>query len=108
MMMEQIRSAAELEQRLAAEYAAAQADAKKQIALAQRAGARHVEDSRHSEELEARHRMEEAEQRAEAQTQSVLARAREDCEKLKQRAAAHMEETAQWIAEKVVEEQWQS
>lgn len=108
MMMEEIRAAAELERQLAEQYAAAQAEAKKRITLEQRAGERHLEDSRRNEEVDARHRMEDAERRAAAQTDAVLSKAREACEAFKQRARAQMDETAEWIAEKVVEEQWQS
>ena len=108
MMLEEMRRAAELESRLAEEYAAAQAEAKKAVLLAQRTGERELEDSRRSEEAEARRLMEDAERRAAAQTESALAKARGECEKLKRGARSRMEQTARWIAEKVVEEQWQS
>lgn len=108
MMMDEMRRAAELEQRLAEEYAAAQAEAKKTVALEQRAGERMLEDSRSNEEVEVRHRMEEAERRAAEQTAAVLDKARADCEALKCAARERMEQTAQWIAERVVEEQCRS
>ena len=48
MAMEELQQVQELEKELAAQYAAAQADAKRRIAVEQRAAAREIEDSRRS------------------------------------------------------------
>lgn len=108
MAMQELERAAELEQRLAAEYAAAQADAKKRIVIEQRAGARLIEDSRRSGEVESRRMMDEAERRAAEKTDETLAQAREACEEMKRKARERLDDTAQWIMEKVVNNEWQS
>ena len=64
MAMEELQQVQELEKELAAQYAAAQADAKRRIAVEQRAAAREIEDSRRNADVEARQLMAEAEQRA--------------------------------------------
>ena len=46
MAMEELQQVQELEKQLAEQYAAAQADAKRRIAVEQRAAARTIEDSR--------------------------------------------------------------
>ena len=69
MAMEELQQVQELEKELAAQYAAAQADAKRRIAVEQRAAAR---------------------------------------EKMQSAARANLERAAQWIAEEVVNDKWQS
>ena len=64
MAMEELQQVQELEKELAAQYAAAQADAKRRIAVEQRAAAREIEDSRRNADVEVRQLMAEAEQRA--------------------------------------------
>lgn len=64
MAMEELQQVQELEKELAAQYVAAQADAKRRIAVEQRAAAREIEDSRRNADVEARQLMAEAEQRA--------------------------------------------
>ena len=54
MVMEELQQVQELEKELAAQYAAAQADAKRRIAVEQRAAAREIEDSRRNADVEAR------------------------------------------------------
>ena len=102
MAMEELQQVQELEKELAAQYAAAQADAKRRIAVEQRAAAREIED------VEARQLMAEAEQRAGEETEKILARARTECEKMQSAARANLERAAQWIAEEVVNDKWQS
>ena len=87
MAMEELQQVQELEKELAAQYAAAQADAKRRIAV----------------EL-----MAEAEQRAGEETEKILAKARTECEKMQSAARANLERAAQWIAEEVVNDKWQS
>ena len=76
MAMEELQQVQELEKELAAQYAAAQADAKRRIA---------------GEE-----------------TEKILAKARTECEKMQSAARANLERAAQWIAEEVVNDKWQS
>ena len=108
MAMEELQQVQELEKELAAQYAAAQADAKRRIAVEQRAAARAIEDSRRNADVEARQRMAEAERRAGEETARILAGSREDCEKMQNAARANLERAAQWIAEEVVNSKWQS
>ena len=82
MVMEELQQVQELEKELAAQYAAAQADAKRRIAVEQRAAAREIEDSRRNADVEVRQLMAEAEQRAGEETEKILAKARTDCEKM--------------------------
>ena len=106
MAMEELQQVQELEKELAAQYAAAQADAKRRIAVEQRAAAREIEDSRRNADVEARQLM--AEQRAGEETEKILAKARTECEKMQSAARANLERAAQWIAEEVVNDKWQS
>ena len=106
MAMEELQQVQELEKELAAQYAAAQADAKRRIAVEQRAAAREIEDSRRNADVEARQA--EAEQRAGEETEKILAKARTECEKMQSAARANLERAAQWIAEEVVNDKWQS
>ena len=111
MAMEELQQVQELEKELAAQYAAAQADAKRRIAVEQRAAAREIEDSRRNADVEARQLMAEAEQRAGEETEKILfyiAKARTECEKMQSAARANLERAAQWIAEEVVNDKWQS
>ena len=78
------------------------------IAVEQRAAAREIEDSRRNADVEARQLMAEAEQRAGEETEKILARARTECEKMQSAARANLERAAQWIAEEVVNDKWQS
>ena len=91
MAMEELQQVQELEKELAAQYAAAQADAKRRIA-----------------DVEVRQLMAEAEQRAGEETEKILAKARTECEKMQSAARANLERAAQWIAEEVVNDKWQS
>ena len=81
MAMEELQQVQELEKELAVQYAAAQADAKRRIAVEQRAG---------------------------EETEKILAKARTECEKMQSAARANLERAAQWIAEEVVNDKWQS
>ena len=81
MAMEELQQVQELEKQLAEQYAAAQADAKRRIAVEQRAG---------------------------EETKKILARSHEECDKMLQAARGRLERTAQWIAEEVVNDKWQS
>jgi len=83
-------------------------DAKRRIAVEQRAAAREIEDSRRNADVEARQLMAEAEQRAGEETEKILAKARTECEKMQSAARANLERAAQWIAEEVVNDKWQS
>ena len=47
-------------------------------------------------------------QRAGEETEKILARARTECEKMQSAARANLERAAQWIAEEVVNDKWQS
>ena len=107
MAMEELQQVQELEKELTAQYAAAQADAKRRIAVEQRAAAREIEDSRNAD-VEARQLMAEAEQRAGEETEKILTKARTECEKMQSAARANLERAAQWIAEEVVNDKWQS
>ena len=107
MAMEELQQVQELEKELAAQYAAAQADAKRRIAVEQRAAAREIEDSRRNADVEARQLMAE-EQRAGEETEKILTKARTECEKMQSAARANLERAAQWIAEEVVNDKWQS
>ena len=106
MAMEELQQVQELEKELTAQYAAAQADAKRRIAVEQRAAAREIEDSRRNADVEARQLM--AEQRAGEETEKILTKARTECEKMQSAARANLERAAQWIAEEVVNDKWQS
>ena len=108
MAMEELLAVQELEKRLAERYAEAQAEAKKRIAVEQRACARLLEDNRRNCDVDARQKMADAEQRAQRQTDEILAKARGECEKMQQAARAKLERAAQWIAEEVVNDKWQS
>ena len=66
------------------------------------------EDSRRNADVEARQLMAEAEQRAGEETEKILAKARTECEKMQSAARANLERAAQWIAEEVVNDKWQS
>ena len=83
-------------------------DAKRRIAVEQRAAAREIEDSRRNADVEARQLMAEAEQRAGEETEKILARARTECEKMQSAARANLERAAQWIAEEGANDKWQS
>ena len=98
MAMEELQQVQELEKQLAEQYAAAQ----------QRAAARTIEDSRRNADVEARQMMAAAEQRAGEETKKILACSREECDKMLQAARGRLERTAQWIAEEVVNDKWQS
>ena len=98
MAMEELQQVQELEKELAAQYAAAQADAKRRIAV----------EHRRNADVEARQLMAEAEQRAGEETEKILAKARTECEKMQSAARANLERAAQWIAEEVVNDKWQS
>ena len=100
MAMEELQQVQELEKELTAQYAAAQADAKHRIAVEQRAAAREIEDSRRNADVEARQLM--------AETEKILTKARTECEKMQSAARANLERAAQWIAEEVVNDKWQS
>lgn len=108
MAMEELQQVQELEKQLAEQYAAAQADAKRRIAVEQRAAARTIEDGRRNADVEARQMMAAAEQRAGEETKKILACSREECDKMLQAARGRLERTAQWIAEEVVNDKWQS
>ena len=95
MAMEELLAVQELEKRLAEEYAAAQAEAKKQLAVEQRACARLLEDNRRNCDVEARQLMADAEQRA-------------ACERMQKAARERLPRAAQWIAEEVVKSEWLS
>ena len=103
MAMEELQQVQELEKELTAQYAAAQADAKRRIAVD-----REIEDSRRNADVEARQLMAEAEQRAGEETEKILTKARTECEKMQSAARANLERAAQWIAEEVVNDKWQS
>ena len=94
--------------RLAEEYAAAQAEAKKQLAVEQRACARLLEDNRRNCDVEARQLMADAEQRAAQQTEKTLAEAHAACERMQKAARERLPRAAQWIAEEVVKSEWLS
>ena len=108
MAMEELQQVQELEKELAAQYAAAQADAKRRIAVEQRAAARETPHRRRNAAAAARPRTAEAEQRAGEATETILAKARTECEKMQSAARANLERAAQWIAEEVVNDKWQS
>jgi len=108
MAMEELLAVQELEKRLAEEYAAAQAEAKKQLAVEQRACARLLEDNRRNCDVEARQLMADAEQRAAQQTEKTLAEAHAACERMQKAARERLPRAAQWIAEEVVNDKWQS
>ena len=78
------------------------------IAVEQRAAAREIEDSCRNADVESRQLMAEAEQRAGEETEKILAKARTECEKMQSAARANLERAAQWIAEEVVNDKWQS
>ena len=67
-----------------------------------------LEDSRRNADVEARQLMAEAEQRASEETEKILAKACTECEKMQSAARANLERAAQWIAEEVVNDKWQS
>ena len=98
MAMEELLAVQELEKRLAEQYAEAQAEAKKRIAVEQRACARQIEDNRRNCDVEARQKMADA----------ILLRSRRECEKMQQAAREKLDRAAQWIAEEVVRNEWQS
>ena len=52
--------------------------------------------------------MTDAEQRAQRQADEIIAKARRECEEMQQAARAKLERAAQWIAEEVVRNEWQS
>ena len=108
MAMEELLAVQELEKRLAEQYVEAQAEAKKRIAVEQRACARQIEDNRRNCGVEARQKMTDAEQRAQRQADEIIAKARGECEEMQQAARAKLECAAQWIAEEVVRNEWQS
>lgn len=64
--------------------------------------------ARRNADVEARQLMAEAEQRAGEETEKILAKARTECEKMQSAARANLERAAQWIAEEVVNDKWQS
>ncbi len=108
MAMEELLAVQELEKRLAEEYAAAQAEAKKQLAVEQRACARLLEDNRRNCDVEARQLMADAEQRAAQQSEKTLAEAHAACERMQKAARERLPRAAQWIAEEVVKSEWLS
>ena len=78
------------------------------IAVEQRACARQIEDNRRNCDVEARQKMADAEQRAQRQADEILLRSRGECEKMQQAAREKLDRAAQWIAEEVVRNEWQS
>ena len=52
--------------------------------------------------------MADAEQRAQRQADEILLRSRGECEKMQQAARKKLDRAAQWIAEEVVRNEWQS
>lgn len=107
MAMEELLAVQELEKKLAEEYARAQAEAKKTVAVEQRACARLLEDNRRNCDVEARQKMADAEQRARQKTEEILAEAREECRQMQSAARGRLPRAAQWIAEEVVKSEWQ-
>ena len=87
MAMEELQQVQELEKELAAQYAAAQADAKRRIAVEQRAAAREIEDSRRNADVEARQLMAEAEQRAGEETERSSPRRARNAKRCRARRA---------------------
>ena len=73
-----------------------------------RACARQIEDNRCNCDVEARQKMADAEQRAQRQADEILLRSRGECEKMQQAAREKLDRAAQWIAEEVVRNEWQS
>ena len=108
MAMEELMAVQELEKRLAEQYAAAQAECKRRVAVEQRACARLLEDNFRNGEVEARRAMAEAERRAAEDTAQTLARAQEDCGRMQQAAREHLAQAAQWSMEEVVRNEWRS
>ena len=108
MAMEELLAVQELERRLDADYAAAQAEAKRRIAVEQRACARLLEDNLRNGEVEVRRKMAETERRAGEQTAQTLARSRAECEQMQASARERLDRAARWIMKEVVNGEWRS
>lgn len=99
-------TALEREQRALCDEAAAAA--KQRLTAARRTLERKLEDDHHISEAEAHRMLVEAEAEASQETERVLDAARGGCEELRQAARERLEEAAQFIVERVVDESWRS
>lgn len=102
MALEGIQAVTQAEAKAKADRDAAAAQARQQLADAQRQARQLVDQARQQAQARARQMMAEAEEKAAAQTGQVLERAKKDCEAMKQAAKGRLEQAAQVIVEGVV------
>lgn len=103
-MPDVIERIAELEKEQRALYERAAAESRQKLAAARHALERRAEDSRRISESEERGTIEIAAAEAAEERRRILARAGEDCEKLKAGARERLDAVADWIVERVVKD----
>ena len=102
MAMQAIQQVEELERESQRRWEAAVAQSKQQLAEAQKAARKLLDDSRAQAEAQVRQMMAQAEERAAKTAEGILVQARQDCEVLKGAAQSRLEGAAASIVEKVV------
>ena len=104
MALEAIQTVAQAEAKAKADREAAAVQAKQKLAEAQREANQTAEQARQQAREGARLMMSQAEEKAAQATREELERAKADCETLKQNAQGRLEEAAQLIVGRVVEQ----
>lgn len=104
MSLEAIKKVNETEQGAQARKAEAAANAKKLTADAEKAGRERLEAQRAKAESDAREAMARAEAKAAAHSEEALAAARKECEALRKSARGRLDQAAELIVRRVVNE----
>ena len=104
MALEAIQTVTQAESKAKADREAAAAQVKQRLADAQREARQIVDEARQQAGGEARRMMSEAEEKAAQLTREELKKAAADCETLKRNARGRLEEAAQLIVGRVVEQ----
>lgn len=102
MPSEAIRQITETEQFLQARKAAAEAEARRIVADAERAGQKLMAQAQADAAEQGRVMLRQAEERAVARAAEITEAAEAECLRQRRRAEARLEATAEWIAERVV------
>ena len=102
MAIEAIKKVTETEADSQKRREAALAEGKLQLAEAQRAARRLMEEARQEAEGQVKTMMQQAEEKAAQTAEGILAQARQNCEALKDDARKRLDEAAALIVEKVV------
>lgn len=102
MSFQDIQKVTETEQNTRAQKAEAQAEAKRIVAAAQKAGAARVEQARNEAQARAKELMAQAEALAAEQTEQTLAANAEACRAMRRQAETRLDQAADLIVRRVV------